>query len=337
MVLSRTVRVAIAGLGVGLFAFLVWKVGLLTFVENMHTLGWGFFALICVGGLSHVVKTCAWWFTFDREHRIIPFPRMLKVRLAGEAVGQLSFAGPLLGETTRALMVRPTIPTIHGVSSVTLDRGIYTFTGALLIVVAALLSFFFGLKLPQSVRVYSAIFALGLTGFILLIGWAIRSGCGVVSSALRALERLGVVKALAESSRASVRRFETILCSFYAESRGAFWSSFVLNLLGHMLGVVEVYLVLWLLGVKATLLVAFLIEALTKVVNLAGTVIPGNFGAYEGGNMIILRTLGLGGAAGLTLGVARRMRGLFWAGVGLVILLASGVPVRQVAGATQID
>lgn len=337
MLLSRTVRVAIAGLGVGLFAFLIWKVGLSTFVENMHTLGWGLVALIGVGGLSHVVKTCAWWFTFDREHRIIPFPRMLKVRLAGEAVGQLSFAGPLLGETTRALMVRPAVPMINGISSVTLDRGIYTFTGALLIVVGALLSFFFGLNLSQSVRVYSAIFALGLAGFILLIVVTIRRRWRVLSLALQALERIGVLKALTESKKASVRKFEAIVSSFYAESRGSFWSSFVLNLLGHTLGVVEVYLVLWLLGVKATLLVAFLIEALTKVVNLAGTVIPGNFGAYEGGNMVILGVLGLGGAIGLTLGIARRIRSLFWASLGLAILLVSGFHVRQVAGATQID
>lgn len=336
MGLSRTVRIAIAGLGVGLFAFLIWKVGLLTFVENMHALGWGLVALICVGGLSHVVKTCAWWFTFDREHRIIPFPRMLKVRLAGEAVGQLSFAGPLLGETTRALMVRPAVPMINGISSVTLDRGMYTFTGAGLIVAGVLLSFF-GSTLPHSVQVYGAIFALGLTGFILLIVAAIRRRWRVLSLALQALERIGVLKAVSENKRASVRKFEAIVSSFYAESRGSFWSSFVLNLFSHMLGVVEVYLVLWLLGVKATLLVAFLIEALTKVVNLAGTIIPGNFGAYEGGNMVILGVLGLGGAIGLTLGIARRIRSLFWASMGLAILLVSGFHVRQVAGATQID
>jgi hypothetical protein len=336
MVLSRTVRGAIAGLGISLFAFLIWKVGVSTFVENMHTLGWGLAALLCVGGLSHVVKTWAWWFTFRPHHRTVPFPRMVKVRLAGEAVGQLSFAGPLLGETTRTLMVSPAVPMIHGASSVTLDRGMYTFTGALLIVVGALLSLV-EFRLPHSVQVYNAIFALGLAGFVFLIVVAIGRRWRVLSAALQALERIGMLKALTESKRASVREFETIISSFDAESRGSFWSSLVLNLLGHALGVLEVYLVLWLLGVKATLLLAFLIEALTKVVNLAGTVIPGNFGAYEGGNVIILRTLGLGGPVGLTLGIARRIRGLFWAGVGLAILLASGFHVRQVASGTEIN
>lgn len=334
--LSRTVRAAIAGLGVSLFAFLIWKVGLSTFVENMRTLSWGLVALICVGGLSHVVKTCAWWFAFDREHRTVPFPRMLKVRLAGEAVGQLSFAGPLLGEATRALMVRSAVPMINGVSSVTLDRGMYSFTGAGFIVAGVLLSFSRS-TLPHSMQVYSAIFALGLTGFILLIVAAIRGRWRVLSAALQVLERIGVLKALTESKRASIRKFETIISSFYAESRGSFWSSLVLNLFGHAFSVVEVYLVLWLLGLQPTILVAFLIEALTKVVNLAGTVIPGNFGAYEGGNMIILGTLGLGGATGLTLGIARRIRSLFWAGVGLAVLLVSRVHLKQVASATKID
>jgi len=58
------------------------------------------------------------------------------------------------------------------------------------------------------------------------------------------------------------------------------------------------------------------IEALTKLVNIAGTFNPGNIGTYEGGNMLIVKMFGLTGATGLTLAFMRRLRAIFWAAVG---------------------
>jgi phosphatidylglycerophosphate synthase/choline kinase len=63
------------------------------------------------------------------------------------------------------------------------------------------------------------------------------------------------------------------------------------------------------------------IEALTKLVNVIGNINPGNIGTFEGGNMLIGKLLGLNGAAGLALAVSRRLRSLFWAGVGAIWLL----------------
>ncbi|MBI3950541.1 MAG: flippase-like domain-containing protein [Acidobacteria bacterium] len=336
MRLRRSVRIILAGLGVGLFAFLVWRVGPWRLAENIHELGWGLLAIFGLGGVSHVVKTWAWRFTFARQHRMIPFLRMLSIRLAGEAVSQLSFAGQVFGETTRALMMRSAVPMVSGVSSVVLDRGMYTFTGLLLIVLGALLSLV-ALQLSETVQVYDTVVAVGLVGFALLVVVAVRQRWPVLSAAVHALGRVGVMKPWAESKRASVREIETIIHSFYQQRRRDFWCSFGLNLLGHAHSVMEVYLVLWFLGAEPAVLAAFFIEVLTKLVNIAGAVIPGNYGAYEGGNMIILHALGLGAATGLTLGITRRIRGLAWASVGLTVLLVHGLRQKRVATVAEIS
>lgn len=332
---SRTVHRGFAGLGVGLFAFLIWKVGPSRLVANIHALGWGLAAIIALDGLSHVVKTWAWRFNFGSEHRTVPFYRLLGVRLAGEAVGQISF-GPVAGETTRALMVRRDIPMVNGISSVALDRGMYSFTGALVIVLGVVLSLF-RLPLSRTMQAYDAVVALLVGASVFAVVLAIRRRWPVLSALQEALGRIGIRKAVTESRRASVQKIEALIHCFSQEARIPFWSSFALNLLSHALGVLEVYLVLLFLGVKATLLVAFFVEVLTKVVNIARTIVPANLGVYEGGNMLILEALGLGSATGLTVGIARRLRSLFWAGAGLVILLLSGFPARQVAGAEAMD
>src|SRR5260370_36845113 len=87
------------------------------------------------------------------------------------------------------------------------------------------------------------------------------------------------------------------------------------------MAVMEVCLVLWLMGIKFGVLGALVVEAMTKLVNVVGSINPGNFGTYEAGTMLIVKMFGLTGAIGLTLGVARRLRALFWTSVGGICLL----------------
>ena len=115
---------------------------------------------------------------------------------------------------------------------------------------------------------------------------------------------------------------EANLFSFYQETPEAFWASLILNLASHGMAILEVYLLLHFMGARAGLLGAFVLEAFTKLINVLGALNPGNFGTYEAGNMILTRLLGIAGPAGLTLGLCRRVRSLFWKGMGLLCLIA---------------
>ncbi len=75
------------------------------------------------------------------------------------------------------------------------------------------------------------------------------------------------------------------------------------------------------MGANIAVFSAFVLEGLTKVINLVGTLNPGNVGTYEGGNMLIARMFGITSATGLTLALCRRARALFWAGVGAMCLI----------------
>jgi len=80
---------------------------------------------------------------------------------------------------------------------------------------------------------------------------------------------------------------------------------------------------------------AFVVEGLTKVINLVGVLNPGNLGTYEGGNMLIARVLGVPATTGLTLALCRRARSIFWAGIGITL---SSAPVagRRIVECQQI-
>ena len=114
---------------------------------------------------------------------------------------------------------------------------------------------------------------------------------------------------------------ESNLLTFCHEAPSAFTASLTLNLLWHALAVLEVYLLLRFMGARIPVIGAFVVEGLTKVINLVGAFNPGNLGTYEGGNMLIAKMFGVTGTAGLTLALCRRVRAVFWAGVGAICMI----------------
>ncbi|MGC2615374.1 MAG: lysylphosphatidylglycerol synthase domain-containing protein, partial [Terracidiphilus sp.] len=96
----------------------------------------------------------------------------------------------------------------------------------------------------------------------------------------------------------------------------------IFNLVWHMLAILEVYVILRFMGAKVAISGAFIVEALTKVINLVGVLNPGNFGTYEGGSMLIAKMFGVTSTTGLTLALCRRARTVFWAGIGAMCMIA---------------
>ena len=76
-----------------------------------------------------------------------------------------------------------------------------------------------------------------------------------------------------------------------------------------------------MLGSHATLAGALILESLTKLINVAGSVNPGNVGTYEAGNMAIGKLIRLTGTQGLLLALCRRARAIFWSIIGGICLV----------------
>ena len=85
------------------------------------------------------------------------------------------------------------------------------------------------------------------------------------------------------------------------------------------------------MGSRIGLIGACALEGLTKVINLVGVVSPGNFGTYEGGNVLIASLFGVPGTAGLTLALCRRARAVFWSGIGAacIAILRKNTPGKK--------
>ena len=315
-----SLRIVALVLSAGLFAYLVWRAGPSNLWKSVVTLGWGFTWVIALAGVSHLAKTWAWQMTLEEDKCKLPFAYMLGLRLGAEAAGQLGILGQTFGDSVRVSRLSHEMRVAKSLASVTLDRGLFVVTGTV-ITVAGLVAALPVLAPSHVLRLYAGILAMSLVAFLVVTLAAVRMRWPVFSGSARIISRVPSLRKWIEKEHQLIRSAENALFDFHHNSAKAFWGSFSLNLAGHCLAVLEVCLILWLLGAKIGFFSALAVEALTKLVNVMGNFNPGNIGTYEGGNMLIGKMFGLSAATGLALGVARRLRSLFWAAVGGVCLV----------------
>lgn len=306
-------------LGAALLAYLVERAGPGMLFQNAKTIGWGMLVVIALAGFAHMVKTWAWRFALRGESRKISFWRMLGLRLISEAMGQFGFVGLVFGESSRVALLGSAVPAASAISSVAIDRGLFIAAGTF-VTIAGLLVAAFLVVFSNALRLYAGSFVLALLCLLGLAVLAVHRGWPLFSGTARAAGRVPWFRAWIISKKAVIESAERQFLQFHLQAPGAFWGSLLLNVAAHLMAITEVYLILLFLGAHASFVSALVLEALTKLINVIGAVNPGNLGTYEGGNMVIGKLVGLNGAQGLTLGLCRRFRAIFWAIVGAICL-----------------
>lgn len=312
----------LAGLfGVGLLAYMINRIGIAKLMHDASKLGWGIAVVIALGGIGHLAKACSWRFALADERDKVPFLQFFKLRLASEAVGQLGLLGQAAGEGLRVSALGSEVPIASRVCSVTIDRGLFVATGALVVLVG-LVAAPFMLNMAHAWVSYAAICATGALVLLLGLGLAVQRQWPIFSGSVVVAKKLRWCRAWLEKREHLVISIEKKLFNFHRDSPRAFWACLGLNLVAHVAALLEIFVVLLLLGFNIGVFRALVFEAFTKLVNVVGLFNPGNLGTYEGGNLLIARMFGLGADTGLMVAVARRIRSIFWACIGALCLFA---------------
>jgi len=310
-------RLALAVIGLLLLVHLVRRAGPAKLLDGIATVGWGLVLVIVLAGLSQAVRTWAWRLTLPDDRHRPSFGRMFGLRLASEAAGQIGVCGQVFGDTWRVAGLGAEVPLATRITSVALDRALYTLSSTI-VTFAGILALAFVLPLSGKIALYAKIFGFVLVLIVSLAVIAVRRRWPVITGPAGALGRIGRIGRWVQDRQDAIRSIEDKLLDFFHHSPATFRKNLALQMAGQVGNVLEVYLVLRLMGHLVGFSSALAIEGLTKLVNVIGMINPGNAGTYEGGNMLFAKLVGVTGTAGLTLGLIRRVRALFWAAVGAI-------------------
>ena len=156
----------------------------------------------------------------------------------------------------------------------------------------------------------------------------------LVSRALTAVLPGSATGPRAQRARALEQQIYT-----FASRRGGVVAAIVgAEVLFHALGVLEVYITLWLLlGVRPAFLIAFIIEAAGRLLTVGFKFVPLQMGVSEAGIAFLTGVLGLGTTLGTTLGLVRKVRMLCWTAVGTVLLVRRGLTATSVLADPQLN
>ncbi len=308
-------RVLLVG-GLVLLAVLIRELGAGTVLDNLRLVGWGIVPIVAQEALAYTANTVGWLWAFAPPRPRISFARLFGARLAGDAINYVTPTATIGGEFVRTRLLNGLAPTTSVVASVAVAKLAQTLA-QIGFVIVGLVIVLEDTPLPAGVR-HGLLAGLALFTLLTLVLLVLQRR-GMFAPVVRFAQRVGLQPHAPELLRrlehldAEIARFHTSASRALLMSVGGFF-------VGWMVGVLEIYLILWFLGVEVSVHRALTIEVMSVAIDGMLFFVPGKVGTQEGGKVLIFTALGLDPAKGLALGILRRIRELTWAGIGLLVL-----------------
>jgi hypothetical protein len=312
--------VAVAAGGLGLLVWVVLRVGVAEIVANVRQVGWGLIVIIAIGGLRFLLRAAAWRLCLDPPHRLRLRDAFAAV-ICGDAIGNLTPLGPLVGEPAKAAFVRGRVALTPALTALAIENLLYTLSAAAMIA-AGMVALLVRFQVPAGVRgvgelAIAATFALFVTAL-----WMLWRQPALVSRAVGSAPPF-------RKHADRIRTMEEQIYTFASRHRSALPALGLIEIGFHVLGVTEIYLTLWLInGTAPALLTAFLFETANRLITVVFKVVPLRLGVDEVGTAGFAMLIGLQPNTGLTLAIIRKARMLFWAAAGGLLLVREGLSGR---------
>lgn len=298
----------LAGLGgIGLFAYSVEQAGVRQILDAIARIGWGLLPILLLSGLRFLLRAEAWRLCTPVSSRL-RLRQALTAFLAGDAIGNLTPLGLFASEPTKVLLTRHHLATRESVASLAIDNLVYALS-VVAMIAAGLVTMLLTVPLPFEVQEWS---------IVSLVVLVIAGGAGV-----RVFTRRR--DAAAVSRPAWVEKLSALRRSVMEFSSGhpaRLWRAFAFDVLFHVVAVCEAFLTLHLLlGDRSpSFAEAMMFESLNRVITAGFKFVPLRVGVDEAATGAFASLVGVNPAAGVALAVVRKVRSLFWMGIGLALI-----------------
>jgi putative membrane protein len=305
-------------LGVLLFIGVLVSQGLPAVVATLALAGWGLLLVALFHLVPLVLDAAAIRVLFDGGAARDSMRDAVLARWAGESANSLMPAGQIGGPVLMARhLAQRGLPLQEAAAAITVSTTLQTFAQiAFALLGVALLgmqaSHISQLALRTSSLIASALLALQVGGFY----WMQRRG--FFSKLMRTATRFAGKRDWSQWM-SQAEAIDVAVQLTYGRS-GPVAASFLLSLIGWLVGTGEVYLILQLIHHPVGWIDALLLESLGQAIRGAAFAIPGALGVQEGGYLLLAPLAGLPPDAALALSLAKRARELLLGVPGLLYL-----------------
>jgi putative membrane protein len=270
--------------------------------------GWGLFLVALFHLLPLLLDAMAICVLFERASSRSPYWDSLLARWVGESANSLMPAGQIGGPVLMARhLAQRGMRMQEAAAAITVSTTLQTFAQIVfaligVVVLGAQTSHFSSVALRTSALIASAFLAVQVGGFYLI------QRRGLFGKLTRAVRRFTGNRNWSQWVT-QAQAIDIAVEGIYRRNI-AVTASFLLSLIGWIVGTGEVYLIALFLGAPVSWRDAFLLESLGQAIRGAAFAIPGALGIQEGGYLLLAPLAGLSPDVGLALSLAKRAREL---------------------------
>ena len=319
----------IIGAGLLLLVWLIARAGPQQIWIALGQVGWGFVAILAIAGARFAVRALAWMRCLEPPHRL-RFTEAFTAVLCGDALGNATPLGPLVSEPAKVAFVRDRVPMGVAFTALAIENVFYTLSVAAMIA-AGITALLLRGGLERELRLAAEIGIVLVLVVYVGATWVLMRQPAVLTRTLAVVSRM--VPALGPPHRIEkVRRLEQEIYTFAARRRGTAGAIVATELIFHALGVLEVYVALWLLlGAPPSTVTSFILETANRLIIVLFKFIPMQQPVVGGAaTVLVARALGLTQETALALAIVRGGRMLFWQLAGTVLLVRHGMSTRRI-------
>jgi len=305
-------------IGVLLFVGVLVSRDLSAIIATLAHAGWGLLLVALFHLLPLLLDAIAICVLFELGSSGSPCRDSLLARWVGESANSLMPAGQIGGPVLMARhLAQRGMLRQDAAAAITVSTTLQTFAQIVFALIGVILlgtqtSHSSPLPLRTSALIASAFLAVQVGGFYVI------QRRGLFGKLMRAVRRFSGKRDWSQWIT-QAQAIDVAVEGTYRRN-GAVTTSFLLSLVGWIVGTGEVYLIALFLGTPVSWRDALLLESLGQAIRGAGFAIPGALGVQEGGYLLLGPLAGFSPDAALALSLAKRARELLLGLPGLLYL-----------------
>jgi hypothetical protein len=309
--------------GAVLFALLLRRYGVASLRDALAGQGPRFFLILIPTAAAQFLFGYAWWLTLNPDdRRSLRFGSLLLTSVAGFSLNAMTPFLALGGEPYKMAVLSRRLGRSRAAGSVLAFNALHVLSRLFIFVAGCGLGF--RLLSPSPVRIA----ALGASALVSIFLAGVLLTCherGVAAWLFRLLDRLKLRRGSARERRQQqLQEVEESVRAFYRSRRRDFWTALAADFAGRAVWTCELTFMLRNAGRWLSPARSFFLHTINGIMMVPACVVPYELGVKEGAFCLGLRWLGLDPSLGIYVGVASRLREIFWIAAGMLILAALG-------------
>ena len=308
--------------GISILTYMIYKIGIENIFDNVKQIGWWFFAIISTWGVGYLVNALAWYMIINDDiERRVKYSEVLRLTISGYALNYITPFGLAGGEPYRILELKKHISTEKATSSVILYAMMHVcshffFWLATIILIAWFVELSLGVSIAMSIIVLMCLILI----FLFFRGYK----KGLVMTLTRFFGKVPFlrkrIKKLKPSTIERLNIIDTQIKGLKGKRQKTFYFALSLEFLARLVNAVEILLIIYAMGYYANYVDALIIVGLSSLFANILFFSPMQLGTREGGLMLAFKTIGLAPGLIISVSMIKRIRELFWIGIGLLLM-----------------